>query len=126
MQLCNKYTVLLLRFLPMVLEAVLDAARQKTHAVPYQNHSPLNIGYSFYFFDGFNTPQIIHIIFHDIDNFYQLQFLTICMQVLNSVFTHILQRFKVMLQNFAHAWKFHLIQKKFLMRFVRSSNLLLC
>ena len=40
----------------MVLDAVLEAARQKTHAVPYLNRSPLNIGYGFYFYDSFNAP----------------------------------------------------------------------
>ena len=36
-------------FLPTVLEAVSEAARQKMHVVPYLNSSPLNIGYGFYF-----------------------------------------------------------------------------
>ena len=40
----------------MVLEAVLEAARQKTHAVLYLNPSAYNIGYGFYFFERFNTP----------------------------------------------------------------------
>ena len=45
-------TVLWLRFfLPMVFEAVLETARQKTNVVLYLNRSPLNIGYSFYFYD---------------------------------------------------------------------------
>ena len=43
-------------FLPTVLEAVLEAARQKTNVVPYLNCSSLNIGYSFYFYESFNTP----------------------------------------------------------------------
>ena len=33
-------------FLPMVLEAVLEAARKKTHAVPYLNCSPLYLNRS--------------------------------------------------------------------------------
>ena len=54
-------TVLYLRFytygfIPTVLEAVLKAERQKTNAVPYLNRSPLNIAYSFYFYDRFNAP----------------------------------------------------------------------
>ena len=40
----------------MVLEAVLEAARQKTHAVLYLNRSAYDIAYSFYFFERFNTP----------------------------------------------------------------------
>ena len=43
-------------FLPTVLEAVLEDARQKMHVVPYLNHSPLNIGYGFYFYVSFNAP----------------------------------------------------------------------
>ena len=45
-------------FLPTVLEDVLEAARQKMHEAPYLNHSPLNIGYGFYFYDSdsFNAP----------------------------------------------------------------------
>ena len=43
-------------FLPMVLEAVLEAVRQKMNAVLYLNRSPLNIGYGFYFYDSFNAP----------------------------------------------------------------------
>ena len=38
-------------FLPTVLEAVLEAARQKTNVVPYLNQSPLFIGYGFYNYD---------------------------------------------------------------------------
>ena len=43
-------------FLPTVLEAVLEAARQKMHGVSYLNRSPLIIGYGFYFYDSFNAP----------------------------------------------------------------------
>ena len=43
-------------FLPVVVEAVLEAARQKMDAALYLNRSPLNIDYSFYFFDRFNAP----------------------------------------------------------------------
>ena len=43
-------------FLPTVLDAVLEAARQKMHAVLFLNCSPLNIGYGFYFFDRLNAP----------------------------------------------------------------------
>ena len=42
-------------FVPTVLEAVLEAARQKTQAVPYLNHNAWNIG-CFFFFDRFNAP----------------------------------------------------------------------
>ena len=49
---------LLLWFLPRVLEAVLEAVRQKTNAVPNLNRSPLNIGYNFYFYDRFNAPKL--------------------------------------------------------------------
>ena len=38
------------------LEAVLEAARQKMHAVQYLISSAYNIGYGFYFFDRFNAP----------------------------------------------------------------------
>ena len=51
-------------FIPTVLEAVLEAARQKTNAVPYQNRSTLNIGYGFYFYDiinaTFNSSRLIN------------------------------------------------------------------
>ena len=43
-------------FLPTVLEAVLEAARQKTSAVPCLNRSPLFIGYGFYNYDKFIAP----------------------------------------------------------------------
>ena len=39
----------------MVFEAVLEAARKKPDAVPYQNRSALQIGCIF-FFDRFNAP----------------------------------------------------------------------
>ena len=41
----------------MVLVAVLEAAKQKTNVVQYLNRSPLNIGYSFFFYDSFNAPE---------------------------------------------------------------------
>ena len=46
-------------FLPTVLEAVLDAARQKTSAVPYLNRSPLFIGYGFYNYDKIIAPELL-------------------------------------------------------------------
>ena len=41
----------------MVLEAVLEAVRQKMNAVPYLNRIPLNVGYGFYVYDSFNAPK---------------------------------------------------------------------
>ena len=41
---------------PSVLEAVLEAARQKTNVVLYVNQSPLFIGYGFYNYDIIIDP----------------------------------------------------------------------
>ena len=44
-------------WVPSVLEAVLEAARQKMNTVPYLNQSPSFIGYGFYNYDKFIAPE---------------------------------------------------------------------